>query len=108
VGKDEALLKQYAQARETQADTLFDEMLDIADESTNDYMSRDGAQVVNPETINRSRLRIETRKWMAGKLKGRVYGEKLDHTSSDGTMTPQAPAPIDATLVQALVDKLTS
>lgn len=63
---------QYARARETQADTLFDEVLAIADQ----YDST--ADAVNPDHINRARLRIDARKWMAGKLRPKVYGDKLD------------------------------
>lgn len=63
---------QYARARETQADTLFDEVLAIADQ----YDS--AADAVNPDHINRARLRIDARKWMAGKLRPKVYGDKLD------------------------------
>jgi hypothetical protein len=67
-------------AREAQADTLADEILDIADESVNDFMERFGRDgevtlVENPETINRSKLRIEARKWYAGKLKPKKYGD---------------------------------
>lgn len=77
-----ALRDQYARAREMQADTLFDDTLDIADDARNDWMERQGADdagwVANGEHIQRSRLRIDTRKWMAGKLRPKVYGEKLD------------------------------
>lgn len=36
------------------------------------------------------------------------YSDKIeqDHTSSDGSMTPKDPASVDASVVQALVDKL--
>ena len=63
---------QYARARETQADSLFDEVLAIADQ----YDS--AADTLNPDHINRARLRIDARKWMAGKLRPKVYGDKLD------------------------------
>lgn len=76
-----ALVAQYARAREMQADTLFDENLDIADDARNDWMERrgedDAGWVANGEHIQRSKLRIETRKWMAGKLKPKVYGDKI-------------------------------
>jgi hypothetical protein len=80
----EQFRQQYARAREIQADTLFDEMLDIADDARNDWMKRnhgedDPGWVANGEHIQRSRLRIESRKWMAGKLKPKVYGEKIEH-----------------------------
>lgn len=75
---------QYARAREAQADTIFDEILDIADDATNDFMERkngDGSEAFNSEHVQRSKLRIDARKWMAGKLAPKKYGEKLDITS---------------------------
>lgn len=79
-----AFRKQYARARELQADTLFDEILDIADDGSNDWMERkreDGStdEVLNHEHVQRSKLRIDSRKWMAGKLAPKRYGDKLQH-----------------------------
>jgi hypothetical protein len=73
---------QYTRAREAQADTIFDEILDIADDGRNDWMLRAGAEedcpawVQNGEAMRRSQLRIDARKWMAGKLRPKVYGDK--------------------------------
>jgi hypothetical protein len=82
--------EQYARAREAQADAIFDEILDIADDGSNDWMERrreDGSvdEVVNHEHIQRSKLRVDARKWMAGKLAPKKYGEKvqLDHGVTD-------------------------
>lgn len=79
---DPAFADRYARAREAQADTIFDEILQIADDARNDWMERrgedDAGWVANGEHIQRSRLRIEARKWMAGKLRPKVYGEKLE------------------------------
>jgi hypothetical protein len=72
---------------------MADETLEIADDAQNDWMERNGADDVgyqlNGENIQRSRLRIDARKWMAGKLRPKVYGEQqeIDHTSSDGSMS---------------------
>lgn len=77
------LREQYARARELQADALFDDVLDIADDARNDWMERRGEEdagwQANGEHIQRSRLRIDARKWMAGKLRPKVYGEKVAH-----------------------------
>lgn len=81
---DETFCGQYARAREAQADTLFDQILDIADDATNDFMQRDGVEVPDTEHIQRSKLRIEARKWMAGKLRPKVYGDKLDVEHTGG------------------------
>lgn len=81
---------QYAHAREAQADTLFDEMLDIADDARNDWMESNGKDdagwEANGEHIQRSKLRLEARKWMAGKLRPKKYGDKItqEHTGADG------------------------
>ncbi len=79
---NEELRAQYARAREDQADAIFDEILDIADDARNDWMERqDDAGLgwqANGDHIQRSRLRIDARKWMAGKLRPKVYGDKLE------------------------------
>lgn len=73
--------EQYARARELQADALFDETLDIADQ----YDSAKDAST--PDVINRAKLRIDTRKWIAGKLRPKKYGDKIqqEHTGADGS-----------------------
>jgi hypothetical protein len=71
--------EQYAHAREAQADTLADELIDISDDSSRDtYKDSDGIERVDHDHINRSRLRVDTRKWIASKLKPKKYGEKID------------------------------
>lgn len=81
---NEALRDKYALAREAQADALFDDILTIADDGQNDWMERkngDGENIrwmENGEALRRSQLRIDARKWMAGKLRPKRYGEKID------------------------------
>lgn len=75
--------KQYAHAREAQADALFDEILDIADDGSNDWMERNGKDdepgwQFNGEAARRSQIRIDARKWMAGKMRPKKYGDKLE------------------------------
>lgn len=80
---------QYAHARDAQADALFEDMLQIADDSSNDVkiVGEDGneREVCNTEFVQRSRLRVDTRKWMASKLAPKKYGEKVTavHTSDE-------------------------
>jgi hypothetical protein len=70
---------QYARAREAQADSLFDDILAIADDSQSDTYTDDHGNVkTDQEVIGRARLRVDARKWMAGKLRPKVYGEKLE------------------------------
>lgn len=66
----------YAQAKRDQVKALVDEILEISDDSSQDEMITDQGKVVaNSEYINRSRLRVDTRKWIAAKLVPRLYGE---------------------------------
>lgn len=83
--------EQYARAREAQAEHWADEILEIADDGSNDWMerqNRDGStyEAVNAEHINRSRLRVDSRKWLMSKLAPKKYGDKVDltHTGKDG------------------------
>ena len=73
-GRYDAFRQQYARAREMQADTIFDEILDIADDGSNDFMGED--EKYNGDAVQRSKLRVDARKWMAGKLAPKKYGEK--------------------------------
>jgi hypothetical protein len=81
---------QYARARDIQADTYADEIVDIADDGTLDWVemhTRQGAKIVGDhEHIQRSRLRVDSRKWIASKLKPKRYGDKIttEHTGADG------------------------
>lgn len=88
----DAFAKQYARAREAQADALVDEILEIVDDGRNDWMERyddEGGNVgwrENGEAMRRSALRVDARKWMAGKLQPKKYSEKhqLALTGADG------------------------
>ena len=58
---------------------------DIADNGENDYMKRSGKDqepgyVVNGEAIQRSRLRVDARKWLLSKLAPKKYGDKIETT----------------------------
>ena len=98
IREDEAFSEQYVKAKEESADALVEEMLDIADNGTNDYMEslgQDGECLgykLNGEFVQRSKLRVDVRKWAASKLKPKKYGERaqVDNISSDGSMTPKA------------------
>lgn len=72
---------QYTKARDEQADTLADEIIDISDNGTNDWMEINDPDNpgyrANGEAVNRSRLRVDARKWVASKLKPKKYGEKV-------------------------------
>ncbi len=76
----------YSRAVEARSDALVEEILDIADDGTNDWMEQQEGENVgwkmNGEHIQRSRVRIDTRKWIAGKMRPKKYGDKLDLTGA--------------------------
>ena len=81
LGKHPEFMDMYTRAREDQADTLADEIVQIADDGKNDtYVTEAGQEVVNHDHIARSRLRVEARKWVAAKLKPKKYGDKVETT----------------------------
>lgn len=90
IQKHKEFSEQYAKAKEESADALTDEILDIADNSTNDWMETNDPENpgfrLNGEAIQRARLRVDTRKWLASKLKPKKYGERItnEHTGAGG------------------------
>jgi hypothetical protein len=68
---DAALGEQYARAREVQGDGEFDKAREIAFAAT-------------PETVQVARLQYDAVKWRAGKLRPKVYGDKVDLTGQVG------------------------
>ncbi|MEN2787565.1 hypothetical protein ACFOKI_02905 [Sphingomonas qilianensis] len=77
---DETFRLRYAVAREMQADALVDEILEISDDGTNDWTQRrgkDGEDVtaLDAEHVQRSRLRVDSRKWIAARLAPKKYGD---------------------------------
>ena len=75
IGKEPSFAEHYGRAREQAAHTLFDQMIDIADDCSNDLLE-DGTP--NNAAIARAKLRIETRQRVAGKLAPKVYGERIE------------------------------
>jgi len=82
--------QQYARAKEEGATALFEEMMDIADDGTNDWMethSKDGDAIgwrENGEALQRSRLRVDVRKWALSKILPKKYSDRIDLGNADG------------------------
>lgn len=80
--QDEAFRKQYAHARAQGLDAVADEMLEIADDGTNDLTtvtdaSGNDREVLNVDHVQRSKLRVDTRKWLLSKLAPKKYGDRV-------------------------------
>lgn len=90
--------KQYARACEERVEAMVEESFEIADDGSNDWMEKkfgrdeESTWVLNGEAVQRSKLRVDTRKWYVARMKPRKYGDKLDVTT-DGE---KLPSPITA------------
>lgn len=85
----EGFSEQYAIAKEESADALVEDMLDIADNQVKAPVLVDGVplvvdgkpvEVVDSASVAHARLRVDTRKWSASKLKPKKYGDKVENT----------------------------
>lgn len=74
--KDKAIRKLYDEARELQAESYSDDIIDIADSREFD---RDEDGKINHEVINRDRLRVDARKWLSGKWAPKRFGDTKHH-----------------------------
>lgn len=78
----------YARSREIAYHRMAEELLFIADDGTNDTMvDEDGNRITNHDVIQRSRLRVDTRKWILSKMLPKVFGDKITQevTGKDGS-----------------------
>lgn len=111
IARHEDFRNKYVTAREAQADALFDELLDIADNGTNDWMERKNANgenigwAENGEALRRSVLRVDARKWIVSKLLPKKYGERVTSVVEGGDKPLQVVAtkPRDLAKAMALI-----
>lgn len=79
---NEEFRDQYARAREFQADVHVDEIIDIADTPVIGEKTKSGAdgktETMTGDMIEHRRLQVDTRKWIASKMRPKKYGDKLD------------------------------
>lgn len=95
---DEAFRDQYARAKEESADALADEMLFISDTPVEGVIDKlEMVTIANPDDpdlppvqelqvverrvedmLAHRKLQVDTRKWLASKLKPKKYGDKLE------------------------------
>lgn len=92
LSENETFSDQYAHACVIRADEIHDEMFEIADDGSNDWMEitgKDGESLgwkVNGEAVQRSKLRVDTRKWSLARMSPKKYGDRaaLELTGKDG------------------------
>jgi hypothetical protein len=67
---------QYARAKEDVLEHYADELVEIADDTSDDVSGE--LRMPNSVAVQRSKLRVDTRKWVLSKLAAKKYGDKLD------------------------------
>lgn len=87
IAKDKTLSDHYAKVMELRSDDIFDEILEIADDTTHDSIFTETGEKVNSEWISRSRLRVDARKWILSKMNPKKYGDKTDITTNGKEIT---------------------
>jgi len=78
----------YAHTKELQAEIMASEIQQIADDGTNDWMERElqngrTVTVFNHEHAQRSKLRVEARKWLLSKTLPKRYGDRIIHAGDE-------------------------
>lgn len=85
--------EQYAIAKEECADLWAEDIVDIADNQVGQPLYIDGELylrdgkpvfVVDGPAVNHARLRVDSRKWTAAKLKPKKYGDRMEHDVGEG------------------------
>lgn len=94
----------YWAARIIGVEAMSEEILRIADDSSEDVEIRisekgNKYEVVNHDHINRARLRIDTRKFLLAKIVGSIYGDKSLNKLGE-TFSEQADANYDTPQVE--------
>jgi hypothetical protein len=75
----------YDTAVMDRADIIGNEIIGIADDTSGDFITDDkGRTVVDHENINRSRLRVDARKFVASRLNPRKWGERTEIVGAGG------------------------
>lgn len=78
---------QYARASEEQAETLADDLIEIADKASQPLLDFNGipltvdgkvVMVVDAASVNHAKLKVDARKWVASKLKPKKYGDAVN------------------------------
>jgi hypothetical protein len=79
--------EQYARALEARAEAMADDLLVIADDGVNDWVkTQEGGEAYNGDHVQRSKLRVDARKWLLSKMAPKKYGDKVTQelTGKDG------------------------
>ena len=82
LARNESFRAQYVRAKEEGAEAIAEEMFDIADNDWMEKLDKEGEAAgyqLNGEHVQRSKLRIDTRKWYLSKIMPKKYGDRIQH-----------------------------
>ena len=91
--------KRYREAMLARTDVMHEQIIDISDETARDYIETDSGPKLNPEHIQRSRLRVNTRQWLMERMQPKKYGSQL---SISGSVELTARADVIGRLMQLM------
>lgn len=77
VAKEVELANKYARAKDLQGEFMAERILTIADDKTGDVLAGEFGEVGNSANVSRSKLQVDSRKWLASKLLPKKYGDKV-------------------------------
>lgn len=75
------LVERYTCARKSQANTIFDKMLNVAENTEIGITKKikpEGEEITEGDMLGHRKLKIDTYKWILSKLEPKKYGEKID------------------------------
>jgi len=105
VREDNDFAPQYARAMDLRWERMAEEIQEISDEGTNDWMEREGLTTANHEHISRSKLRVDTRKWLLSKMMPKKYGDRLVHAGDpDAPLKTETAVEVRVAAVREMLD----
>lgn len=90
--------EQYAKAMESRADSVFEEIFEIADTAEEE-----------PSAVAKARLRIDTRKWALARMNPRKYGDKVTNElvgKDGGAIQSESTVKVDEKALNSILGKL--
>ena len=86
----------YAIPRRAQAHHWAEDIIQIAEDGTNDWVKRRRAngeiiKSVDSECVQRSKLRVDTRRWLLSKLHPDIYADRVQHQTLGANGQPVDP-----------------
>lgn len=88
IDSDKKLMNKYARAKELQSEFLVEEIIALSDNErpvTEEISNSEGTYTVTKDNYNRTRLQVDSRKWLASKLYPKKFGEKLSSDKDSET-----------------------